>query len=750
MILAKSNPEKSLKEHVDEALLVLRLLKDNFALNSDFLKTKNFWELLRLAIIFHDLGKAHKEFQKVLKGQPNKWSFQRHELFSLPFIDTLPLENKELLFLTVAGHHKDIDTLERKLREYKTENDNFGLDLDLDIKEVPEYAEEFKRNLDLGLCLSFLKEYDINIQQVKANNPIKRLATYKRGTGTIGSGLFELFLLGGAFKHCDHLASAGIQKINKIDITDFDFLYSSKFDLYPHQIVAHGTLNNAILTAPTGSGKTETSLLWLKHQIENYGNGRVFYILPFTASINAMYERFNNEIPGKVGVIHGKLAEFIEYKFEEDDLVDESKKKELVENFKNLVTPIKITTPFQLLKNLFALKGFEKGLFEWLGGYFIFDEIHAYNPRVFAQILVLMEFAVKYFNVKIFVMTATLPAFLRKEIEKTIGKHEAITADDNLYKSFNRHRVIVKAGRLDEDIESIQEKLDEGKKVLVVCNTVKQSQTIYQSLNANKKVLLHSAFNSFDRNHKEQELFNPNTNLLVGTQAIEVSLDIDYDVIYTEPAPLDALIQRFGRVNRKRKKDYCDCIVFEGRNKSDKFIYSNEQVIHRTMEILKIKQLENSGIIQECELQNMIDFVYPDWDEKDKEEFDTTYTLLKYTVENELKPFVNNKKSEEDFYKQFDGIKVLPSRFLGNYRKHLENNHFIKAESFKVQISEKRFFILGKNQAVDKETTVFELKNSAKIKEQEVWIVSKKYDSELGLQLDKEEDHINVDDQFLQ
>ena len=40
--------------------------------------------------------------------------------------------------------------------------------------------------------------------------------------------------------------------------------------------------------------------------------------------------------------------------------------------------------------------------------------------------------------------------------------------------------------------------------------------------------------------------------MLVGTQTIEVSLDIDYDICFTEPAPIDALIQRFGRVNRRK------------------------------------------------------------------------------------------------------------------------------------------------------------------------------------------------------
>src|SRR5690606_9862873 len=145
--------------------------------------------------------------------------------------------------------------------------------------------------------------------------------------------------------------------------------------------------------------KTESSLLWLQNQLKTNGNGRVFYILPFTASINAMYERLVKNIPNKVGLLHGKLSAFIEAKFENDDMVDEKLKQEIKEQYKTHVTPLKIVTPFQLLKNIFAIKGFEKGLFEWAGGYFIFDEIHAYNPKVFAQIISLLKFATKYLGV---------------------------------------------------------------------------------------------------------------------------------------------------------------------------------------------------------------------------------------------------------------------------------------------------------------------------------------------------------------
>ncbi len=118
----------------------------------------------------------------------------------------------------------------------------------------------------------------------------------------------------------------------------------------------------------------------------------------------------------------------------------------------------------------------------------------------------------------------------------------------------------------------------------------KQAQIVFAALNSENKFLLHSAFNANDRSKKEKQLLENDTKLLIGTQAIEVSLDIDYDIIFTEPAPFDALIQRFGRVNRKGNKGVSECIVFEERNQADKYIYQNEKVIDRTLHILKEKE----------------------------------------------------------------------------------------------------------------------------------------------------------------
>lgn len=739
-LLAKSNPPYSLKNHINDGLLILDFLKKAFTNTSNIIDNNIFWEKLNYCIILHDIGKTHTEFQKLLSSNDNRWNSQRHELFSLPFVDSLKYEFKDYVFYVVAGHHKDYQTVIKHLNGYEI-NDNMGMDLG-GIEGGCSFEDEFKNNIPIEDTLYLLKEFNININDIVIHNPIKKIKEFINNTDT---NLY-LLLLAGAFKQCDHLASAGIKNIYSLQYNDFNYLNNSEYNFYSHQKIADKIIGNTILTAPTGSGKTETSLLWLRNQIKNSGNGRVFYILPFTASINAMYERLSDEIPDKIGMLHGKLASFIENKFENDDLIDDTQKANIKEQFKTLVTPLKIVTPFQLLKNLFTLKGYEKGIFEWLGGYFIFDEIHAYNPSVFAQIIALIRFVTVHLNTKIFIMTATLPSFMRKEIENVLGtSYHNIQADPELYLSFIRHRVIIENGLLSDNISAIQESLNNGKKVLVVCNTVKQSQYIYEKLKSSNKVLLHSAFNSEDRNKKESLLFAKDTKLLVGTQAIEVSLDIDYDIIYTEPAPLDALIQRFGRVNRKRKKGICNCIVFKERNSVDKFIYRDIEVINRTITILENNMKINNGIIKEEGLQSMIDYVYPEWDSEAKEEFDKILTLLNVFIDNDLKPFTRNTKKEEDFYKQFDGIKVLPIKFLKQYKDLLEENKFIKAENLKVQISEKRYVMLANNESILKERAVFESLVSHKILEQDILVINKKYDEELGILLDADENSINED-----
>jgi len=704
----------TLEQHINDTLLVKEQLQKLFGRFSS-----EFWELLSYALVLHDIGKTHVEFQKLLRKQRNNWGHQRHEIFSLPFVNGLELPDnlRTEIFYLVAFHHKSAEEIADELAGYESfleGLEDFGL-------SISSLEQEFAK-LDKEVALRVISKFGVPVKTERFDGILKVVSGYLDKNQDLSERL-AFINYAGAFKHCDHLASAGFFKLEKLQNSDFSFL--ERYDLYYHQRKALSTKGNAILTAPTGSGKTETSLLWLSRQLkESYGN--VFYVLPYTASINAMFHRLRGNFGEKVSIVHGKLDSFLELQFENDDL--DADVKQIKEQFRSLVKPLKIITPFQLLKHIFMLKGFEKGIFEMSGSYLIFDEIHAYDPDVFAQIVVLIEFAVKFLHAKVFIMTATLPEILRTELENAVGNFTEIKAEQELYDSFKRHRVRVVPGLIEESLEDIQDDLNKGKKVLVVCNSVSKAQELYQSLDCENKLLLHGAFNQLDRNEKEQVLQENEPQLLVGTQAIEVSLDIDYDVLYTEPAPLDALLQRFGRVNRRRKKGISTCFVFNQRSEQDKFIYQNQRAIDRTLDILVENEKENDGGIDEAYLQQMIDYVYDKWNEKDWEIYSRRKQLLSKVIENQLKAFVYNQVQEDEFYKQFDGIKVLPVSLKKQYQDYLEEAKYVLAEALLVGIRQGRFFKLANEGLANIETVAFGDGKTTRVR-----IVNVEYDSDLGL-----------------
>ena len=729
-LLAKSEPQTTIQQHIEDCLRIEDQLKDCFP-NLPLADDEALWKLIRTSICFHDIGKCHKEFQKLLYKKSNSWNNRRHELFSIPFIlhSNISKKEKDLVVYAVAGHHKDLDLLNIIVqREYGQ--------IDW-INNKQEYIFESDCNYLLrNKAWKILAPYGLT-KQNEEKEPISEIIQRLRAISTpIGSSSYLLrLLLVGFLKQCDHMASAGITKLNKLGTNDFVFLHC--YDLYHHQKEASLSVGNIFLTAPTGAGKTESSLLWLENQIRFYGQGRAFYILPYTASINAMYERLSTGMSKScVGMLHGKLAQYFDSKF--DDYSNDDEIKTLRDSYKTLVTPLKVVTPFQLLKNIFGLKHFEKGLSEWAGGYFIFDEIHAFDSRTLAQIVVLLEICTSWLNGKVFIMTATMPTHMLNLLRKALPASKTIIAKEKLYDSFDRHKIVLEEGLLADAIDDIQEEIARGKKVLIVCNTVEQAQNVYALLTCEKKLILHSAFNTTDRSRIEQRLQKEEVQLLVGTQAIEVSLDIDFDTIYTEPAPIDALIQRFGRVNRKRKKGICPCHIYRMHNEKDKYIYETE-IVNQT---IKVFEKFNNCILHEKFIQKMIDEVYPSFSEQQQREYDTTYSALKIGIGYRLQPLHYNDKAEEDFYHQFDGIKVLPISLLIEYRNFLEKKQFIRAEGLLVSIRECRFCFMFKNGDIFRQRICYAYSEDSVIDKQ-IWIINRKYNSKTGLQLDKEETTTN-------
>src|SRR5690606_7042791 len=120
-----------------------------------------------------------------------------------------------------------------------------------------------------------------------------------------------------------------------------------------------------------------------------------------------------------------------------------------------------------------------------------------------------------------------------------------------------------------------------------------------------------------------------------------------------------------------------------------RFIYRTT-LINKTIDTLGDIVTMDSGMVREEKLQFYIDKVYDKWDPQESNNFKKTYELLTSSL-NFLYPMLQSVHTEEDFYKQFDGIKVLPKSLRHKYVAYLSNLDFIGATRLMVQIRKKKF-----------------------------------------------------------
>ncbi|MGE4518029.1 MAG: CRISPR-associated helicase Cas3' [Desulfobacteraceae bacterium] len=770
MVLAKSDGT-TLEEHIDDCIAVYLELKKALPVLDNITCLESFWDLLFCSVYFHDFGKIHTEFQKMLNNEDNVWENQRHEIYSIPFIDKIDTDNKKLIKLSVLTHHKVLPELVKKM----ISKDDLDFEFNSKWKEnLKFHPKDFNKNIKFRLPTKDLvdllknfeksaKENNVDIRLLKTpvslenlKHPVEEIAKPLLDFKYIGKEYFQNLLMWGSLKICDHLGSGGIKEIKILNSHNFEFLNqmgialkNENKDFYSHQKTCFETSGSCLLIAPTGSGKTESAIGWLKKQLD-LGQGRFFYILPYTASINAMHKRLSQNMdntgsnPSEViGLQHGNISHYISDFFEEgfdksQNIERNEKIKKIAAQYKSLIAPVSICTPFQVLKYLYGVKGFEKGLTFLGGAKLVFDEIHAYDVITFAQIIVMIKFLKEKLFCEIMIMTATLPTFMLKELQKAIGSEKVINPDKTLMKNLIRHRVKIFEASIFDSLDMIEDFIEEGKRIIIACNTVKNAQEVFLQIKDMEIcfdaeiVLLHGRFNQHDRNGKERKIFDEETKILVGTQAIEVSLDIDFDVLITEPAPLDALLQRFGRINRKAQKELSTVYVCRQPGENDHFIYP-EEIVLRT-----IKELEKTDVLEEEKTGVMLDNVYPGWTEKEKDEFENTVNLFKSSLEA-IQPYADCTATEEAFYDKFTNIKALPAIFYSRYKDLIENFDFIEADKLLVSISRNLFMkYLSQGQI---EVKYIDGEN---IKKQSFYVVKCRYDSEIGL-TDEYEDITDVE-----
>ncbi|MGB9659704.1 MAG: CRISPR-associated helicase Cas3' [Nitrososphaerales archaeon] len=552
-LLAKRDPDQSLRDHsmevLDKAKQIINSLSN--------IPSKELILASLLASAFHDLGKADYRFQNAIKQakRPKVW----HPFLSLAIAEGLisevlrpPISN--LTLLAIASHHSPLT--------FKLYDDEVqGIPKINHIDELRVILIELCKELNLDIICNKLSSSNLNDiihNAVEVLHNAKLLPTKPEERRRLREGFI---FIQGVLMQADWLASSK-SSLTKLRFPEKLVRTPSNQELNHYQELATTLEGNAFITLPTGCGKTETSLFWAR---ANNGS-RLFYVLPTMTTINAMHQRLKSlwqslDAEDEVGFYHSRAEFYLAMKFgePEEHIFDELKE------YKYFFSPVNVTTPDQLILSLMNYKKYTLKSFPLRDSLLVFDEIHAYDEETLGMIKGLVKHLIDNYRCKICMMSATFPSALKTEFSFLSAK-ELLTKDKILQAYSNRRRTSFEfiEDSLMNEIDSIIKAATSGKKILVVLNTVKKAQEMYRALKPIGAYLLHSRYTFEHRMQKEATLLDKDRlpPILISTQIIEVSLDIDYDSMYTEACYPDSLVQRLGRVNRRNRFDVSKVFVF--------------------------------------------------------------------------------------------------------------------------------------------------------------------------------------------
>jgi len=665
--------------------------------------------------------------------QPDKkvdWdNFVRHEFLSgmYLFVNDIPYykENPLSLF-AVFSHHKILcKDLFRKNVHLKLRIEDKSLEDFLEyarqwLAKYPEikfpFLEAAKLNLKNPYSTLFIKQYEkrffsliINFQPTHRKQYIFHKALLNISDWT-ASG--HRILEPGLEYQKDFLANKIIEKLIAEDKADIARKFS--YRKFQKDSLIEG---NVLAIAPTGSGKTEASLLWASQKKEFE---HIFYLLPTRVTSNAIFKRlcgyFGKE---KIAIVHSS-AFFLQKETDEN-----YPEKEYAFIDKAFFKNVTVCTIDQILTQGFNLGFWEVKTFHQLNARIIIDEIHLYQPYTLGLIVSTIKYLQEEFGAKFYIMTATMPDKLKTLLKKYLNSPTYIADTELLDKARNVFEI--REQQFNGIKTEIKKAIRENKKVLLVLNTVDSAISAYQEFKKlfkgkeDKIICYHSRFIQKDRSLKEADIFKMEAAkggcLLVATQVVEVSLDIDFDILFTENAPIDAIIQRAGRVNRKRKKEETRVIVFQHSEVTEKYVYDLPNILSNTFSVLKSK---NNQALTESELLRLVDEVYKDYNVEEEESFQEG--LRRYAeIQASLNYILDlNSKGEVFTREGLDTVNVIPDIF----QEELYEENIMEKTKHEVSISEKRF--KGLKNEEDKEHKWFKY-------------VDVLYDSETGLKFKKKD-----------
>ena len=540
---------------------------------------------LRVACLCHDVGKANEAFQEMVRGarEPRQQP-ARHELLgALLLVDrSSPLrawakeqlqaesdEETELLLNcvigAVAGHHVKMDENWQKA-SMAMRGGGCGLELRM-LLTNPAMERVFARKLfttEIGFSLldgdeSFLGDRlaPFNHASNRWRKELQRREDWWRFAAALKALVMAADVAGSAVAPHGEEIGQWVQDTLAGRITAEEM-----------RAVVHARLNGAeprefqravgasrsrvtLVEAGCGTGKTAAAYLWAAHHAEGK---KLFFCYPTTGTATEGFLGYVHETKTEAELIHSRAVVDLEgvARTGDEEREDHLLRVKSLTAWGPKVIVCTADTVLALVRNN------QRGLYNSpaiLSGAFVFDELHAYDDKMLAATVALIRALP---GASFLLMSASLPAARKEFLLREIEGVEEIPSPRDL-EELPRYELRPPAP-IEDAYRAAQEAVADGKRVLWVCNTVARAQKVMREL-AGRRVAArnyHSRFKYVDRVRQHRKVirwFKPEKPkrgiVAVTTQVAEMSLDLDADLLISEVAPVTALIQRLGRLNRR-------------------------------------------------------------------------------------------------------------------------------------------------------------------------------------------------------
>lgn len=619
--------------------------------------------------IFHDIGKVNPNFQlmklKVNDFKENEAYVNTHHsflssMFYMDYCRKLVYDEKnedEIVNLLaefilyngyiIARHHSELgslteftklinlddDTYFSKLKRIINNEDIYSVKIDFiksdiedmfrNLNKVDKDAEKVgKRSIKQGVYLSIYIRWLYSLlvaSDYYATSEFMNEADFSENTD-----LNDIDKWDSAYENTDLLKNIRQYQQERYPIsneelntvTDINILRSEIFCEVEEKIKANTDENIFYLEAPTGSGKSNTAInASFKLMQHDKRLQKIFYIYPFNTLVEQNLETLekvfadNEDIKQNIAVINSITP----IKVSEKDLNDNEEKdvyqKALLDR-QFLNYPMILSTHVSLFNIIFGNRQSDVlAFYQLANSVIVLDEIQSYKNKIWAEIICYLKELAKMFNIKIIIMSATLPdldilsRFQAQAVDllENSSRFFAVDCFKNRVKLNYDLLKVDKDSILDELKTHLKQYLKSDKKILIEFIKKKTAHDFWVDLQENEdfKDVQIEYLSSDDSIAERKRILDKvkkatDTIILVSTQVIEAGVDIDMDIGYKNISKLDSEEQFLGRINRSCKKEGI-AYFFEVDEASDIYkddVRLSESIVLKDVNMQKILELK--------------------------------------------------------------------------------------------------------------------------------------------------------------